>query len=597
MNPRFWKNAVAALVVLAVAVLTGVAVRRYQQPGRLDVLTAQAMDMSQMRPPAGVAPVALAAVRRGSLGDVVTYTGTVAAYNEQDIAARIAGTVTALPVYPGDRVRAGQVVARLDTAELGARAAQATAAAQGAETGARIAELTHHLHHQAAVAQAVAQTEAASESVVGSQADAKAAEANRRDAQAGIQSAQASADYWKIEIGREKALADAGAASRQEYQNELSQAQAADAALRAAQAKAASAAAMLAGSAAREQVAERQADAAVANQRMAMVDLTLAGEQAKQAISGAAGAAAGAREAAVVEGYARITSPSDGVVVDRPIAPGTLVQPGAVLLRVAEIDRVRVQAHVAVADLAGVAPGTPVELSPSGGGSPFHAKITAVFPSADPMTRTAIVEAVVPNPGHRLLPGAYVTVRLQKRAVRDTLLVPASALITVGGQSVVWVAQGGGAAAGSAAPVYECAICHMHYSAADAARHHYVDPMDGGKLTLVAQAAAATHLTVRSVPVTPGATDGQFTEIALGALDVGARVVTRGQAGLTDGAGVVATEWGASGPATLPTAAQAAAGQTRYRCEKCGMTYSAADARKNGYVDPMDGGKLTAVKP
>jgi multidrug efflux pump subunit AcrA (membrane-fusion protein) len=571
MNPRFWKNAVAALVVLAVAVLTGVAVRRYQQPGRLDVLTAQAMDMSQMRPPAGVAPVALAAVRRGSLGDVVTYTGTVAAYNEQDIAARIAGTVTALPVYPGDRVRAGQVVARLDTAELGARAAQATAAAQGAETGARIAELTHHLHHQAAVAQAVAQTEAASESVVGSQADAKAAEANRRDAQAGIQSAQASADYWKIEIGREKALADAGAASRQEYQNELSQAQAADAALRAAQAKAASAA--------------------------AMVDLTLAGEQAKQAISGAAGAAAGAREAAVVEGYARITSPSDGVVVDRPIAPGTLVQPGAVLLRVAEIDRVRVQAHVAVADLAGVAPGTPVELSPSGGGSPFHAKITAVFPSADPMTRTAIVEAVVPNPGHRLLPGAYVTVRLQKRAVRDTLLVPASALITVGGQSVVWVAQGGGAAAGSAAPVYECAICHMHYSAADAARHHYVDPMDGGKLTLVAQAAAATHLTVRSVPVTPGATDGQFTEIALGALDVGARVVTRGQAGLTDGAGVVATEWGASGPATLPTAAQAAAGQTRYRCEKCGMTYSAADARKNGYVDPMDGGKLTAVKP
>jgi tRNA(Ile2) C34 agmatinyltransferase TiaS len=46
---------------------------------------------------------------------------------------------------------------------------------------------------------------------------------------------------------------------------------------------------------------------------------------------------------------------------------------------------------------------------------------------------------------------------------------------------------------------------------------------------------------------------------------------------------------------TLPTAATANIGKTIYRCEKCGMTYSAADAKRLGYIDPMDGGKLVPV--
>lgn len=82
MKTAFLKNLIALAAIILVLVGTNWAVRRYHRPGQLDVISAQAMDMSQMRPPSGAAPVALASVRQGSLADTVTYTGTVAPYNE-----------------------------------------------------------------------------------------------------------------------------------------------------------------------------------------------------------------------------------------------------------------------------------------------------------------------------------------------------------------------------------------------------------------------------------------------------------------------------------------------------------------------------------
>src|SRR5579884_2382412 len=122
MKRWLWRNKISLAALTLVAIGTGWAVRHYHRPGQLDVVAAQAMDMSAMRPPTGAAPVALASVRLGSLDSSVTYTGTVQAYNEQDISPRITGTLVSLPVYPGDRVRAGQLVAQLDTAEVGAKA-------------------------------------------------------------------------------------------------------------------------------------------------------------------------------------------------------------------------------------------------------------------------------------------------------------------------------------------------------------------------------------------------------------------------------------------------------------------------------------------
>ena len=593
MKSWIWRNGLSLAVVLLVSLSTSWVVRRLHTPGQLDVLSAQAMDMSQMRPPTGAAPVALAAVRQGSLGEAVTYTGTVRAFNEQEISPRITGTLVALPVYPGDPVRAGQVVAQLDTAEVGAKADQAERQAQEAEAGAQVAELNHQLHHQAALDQASAQVQVAAQGVANAQAEAQSAQDAVTDADAAIRSASANADYWQTEIAREKQLADAGAASRQEYQNELAQAQASFAALTSARAKARGARAMAAASQAKVEGARRQAAAAQAGRRMAEADLAVAQGQAAQARAGAFAAQAAAHEAAIVQGYARITAPANGIVTARPVAPGTLVQPGTMILRIAELDRVRVQASVAASDLTYIDVGTPVQITV--GVVRTLARVTSVFPAANEETRTAVVEAVIPNPGHRLRPGAFVTVRIEKPTALGKILVPAVAVVTSGGASQVWVAQG---AVGTVKPtVYQCEKCHMTYSAADAAKRGFIDPMDGGRLVAMPSSSHSTgEGTAHLVAVQTGASDGTWTEIMGGGLNPGDQVVTRGQAGLTEGARIVPIAWGPDGPKSLPTAASASHGRKAYRCAKCGMTYSEADARRNHFVDPMDGGKLTPVE-
>lgn len=586
------KNGISVAAIAAVLLSTGWAVKHYQKPGQLDVLTAQSMDMSQMRPPTGAAPVALAAVRSGALADTVTDTGSILAYNEQDISPRITGTLLSLPAYPGDFVRAGQIVAQLDTSQVDPQAAQAAAEARQAQSGTQAAELTHSLRSSAALEQASASAEASRQGVSDARAEVQADLAAVSEAQAGVRSAQAGTDYWKTEIVREKQLADAGAASQQEYQNELSQAQTAGAALAQAQAKVEQARATVRSAQAKVQMARRQADAALAGVRLAQADSAVTRSQARLAQASADAARAAARTAAVQQDYSRITAPLGGIVTARPVAPGTLVQPGTVILKIAQIDQVRVQANVAAEDLAGVQRGTPVTISVQGSGRTIAARVTSVFPSANSQTRTAVVEAVVPNPGYRLLPGAFVTMQIAKNTVTDRLLVPASAIVTENGQSYVWTA---GSAA--AAQVYECTVCHMHFSAADAKKNHFRDPMDGGTLVPVKAAAGAAGMTAHQVVVQAGATNGVFTEVSSNALAAGMQVVSQGQAGLTNGAQVAATRWGADGPLSLPTAASASQGQTLYKCEKCGMTYSAADAKKHNYVDPMDGGTLVPASP
>jgi hypothetical protein len=60
------------------------------------------------------------------------------------------------------------------------------------------------------------------------------------------------------------------------------------------------------------------------------------------------------------------------------------------------------------------------------------------------------------------------------------------------------------APAAVSASVYECSVCHMQYSAADAKKDHYKDSMDGGKLLPVKPAVKSTAKSgAGTSPMTP----------------------------------------------------------------------------------------------
>jgi HlyD family secretion protein len=368
---------VLKLVVLVALVAAGVwAYRANVSTGR------PAMDMT-MRVSSGDTPfpVTLAPVVRSAMTGTVIYTGSVAPFNEEDIFSRVTGRIVEMPVYPGDAVRAGQVVARLDDVELTSRVREAEATASTA---------------QASRAQMEADVVAAGHGIVQMERELAMVEAELAYA-SGVR-------------GRSERLVASGAISRQEYENDRSMAQALEAKREAAQAKLEQARAM-------EISARRKVDAA-----RSMVAQGRAAE----------------RTAQIVRDYVNIVAPTSGYVVKRLVAPGVLVQPGLPILKIAQLDRVRLQANVGEKDIAAIRVGSPVTVTTTGGQT-FMARVTSVFPFVDQGPRTAVVEAILDNRDRRLLPGQYVTMQLVIGERADAVTVPRGAVARLGGVAKVWV--------------------------------------------------------------------------------------------------------------------------------------------------------------
>ncbi len=331
-------------------------------------------------------PVTLAPAERSPVGGAVTYTGSVVPFNEEDIYPRVTGRIVEMSVYPGDPVRAGQVVARLDDVELTSRAQEAQAMRATA---------------QATKAQMDAEVTAARQGIVQAEKELTAAEAELT--------------YARSVAARSERLVRSGAISQQEYENDRS------------------IAASL----------EAKRDAARARIEMARAMETSAGKKLEAAESTIAQASAAARTAQVVRDYVTIVAPSNGYVVKRLVAPGVLVQPGTPILKLTQIDKVRLQANVGEKDLASITQGSPVIVTTTAGGPPSRARVTSIFPFVDAGARTAIVEALVDNAGRRFLPGQYVTMQFSTGERADAVTVPRSAVARLGGKSTVWVVKDG----------------------------------------------------------------------------------------------------------------------------------------------------------
>lgn len=346
-----------------------------------------AMDMS-MRVTSGSTPfpVTLATAERTAITGTVVYTGTVAPLNEEDVYPRVTGRLVDIPVYPGDAVRAGQLVARLDDVELSSRVHEAEAMAATA---------------QATRAQMEADLVGARHGIVQMEKE--------------LAMVAAELTYARGVARRAEELIAVGAISRQEYENDRSMAASLEAKREAAAARLDQARAM-------EVAARRKLEAGefmVTQNRAAL------------------------RTATVVRDYVNITTPTSGYVVKRLVAPGVLVQPGMPILKIAQIDRVRLQANVGEKDIAMVRVGTPVVVTTTGVGEPVTARVTSVFPFIDQGARTAVVEAIVDNANRRFLPGQYVTMRLVTGERNDAVVVPRGSVSRLGGRSSVWVARDG----------------------------------------------------------------------------------------------------------------------------------------------------------
>lgn len=527
-----WKgvfNRATITGVLLLAVLLAIsmyAVRNWRRPGSMTPIEAQVMEMNTPAPP-GTTAVQLAEVKRGPIAEVVRYTGQAVGFVEQDVVPRVTGVIVAMPVYVGDRVKKGQVLARLDTSQLdpqlAERAAMSNMAAQG--VGVAAAEYEAALQEVAearadiavkegGVAESEAMLDAAQQEKTAAEAEVAAMQSDVANAQAEVSAAEEEAKFRTDELARMRQLFAQKAVSRSELQQAESEAADAQAKLRQAQAMVRNAESRVTAaranvrkadamiSAARKRVSQAQAEVRAA--RAAVLSKQRAADAAKKGISreqaAVAQARAGYESAAAQRGYATLKAEVDGVVTQRVISPGTLVNPGQVVLKVAQISPIRLQANVAAADLARIQVGTPVTVtSREGVGQPIQTTVTSIQPGVDPQARTGVVEALWRNANGGFLPGQFVEMRIEVGGERSALTVPLEAVQRPPGEpgaarAFVWVAEPG---------------------------------PDSGRFT------------VKRVEAQLGATDGRRIAVS-GGLTEGQRVVTVGAANLREGGEVSA---------------------------------------------------------
>lgn len=139
-----------------------------------------------------------------------------------------------------------------------------------------------------------------------------------------------------------------------------------------------------------------------------------------------------------------VVSPKDGVVTERSINVGELVDPGKPLFTIADLHSVWLTASVYEKDMSKVADGQPIELTVEGfPGKVFKGTLNFVAESVNPDTRTLSVRAEVANPGVKLKPDMFGTMKILvgKQVV---LTVPSSAIQDAGDSQVVYVPLGQG---------------------------------------------------------------------------------------------------------------------------------------------------------
>jgi RND family efflux transporter MFP subunit len=132
--------------------------------------------------------------------------------------------------------------------------------------------------------------------------------------------------------------------------------------------------------------------------------------------------------------YQRVVAPFDGVITQRNIDVGSLVQADAVsstfMFTLMRSNVIRTQVFVPQDKAVGVAPGVEAVVRvPEIPDRTFPGKVTRIADALQPGTRTLLTEVDIPNPDGVLTPGTYCTVELRVPRKTPGLLVPADAVI------------------------------------------------------------------------------------------------------------------------------------------------------------------------
>ncbi len=324
------------------------------------------------------APVEVATVTRETIHRVITVPATLFPVNQANVMSKISAPVKRFYVNRGDHVRAGQLLASLESSDL-------SASVQENKSLYEQAQATFQTTRGATIPE------------------------DQGKAQADANSAQQVYDAATRVYESRSALVREGALAQKMVDD------------------------------ARIAMVQAQSALETAQRHLSSLETVARPEQLKGGRAQVDAAKARYEGSQAQLSYANVRSPLTGVVSDRPLFAGEVANPGTALASIVDISQVVARANIPVQELSAIRTGDVATIS--GASGDLTGKVTVVSPAVDPSTTTVEVWIQAANPGEQFKPGVTVQVAIQASRVKDALVAPLSAILSLeeGGEKVMVV--------------------------------------------------------------------------------------------------------------------------------------------------------------
>ncbi|SDB48925.1 membrane fusion protein, multidrug efflux system [Pseudidiomarina indica] len=135
----------------------------------------------------------------------------------------------------------------------------------------------------------------------------------------------------------------------------------------------------------------------------------------------------------------RIVAPFDGRLGIRHVSVGSLVSPGQQITTLDDVNPIKLDFNVPELFFASLKVGQEV-VARSGAypGEEFRGEIRSIDSRVDPLTRSILVRAILPNKENKLRPGMLLRVSLL-RSVDEAIILPEKAIVPINDQMFVYV--------------------------------------------------------------------------------------------------------------------------------------------------------------
>lgn len=392
------------VVVAGLGLLLGAAILMHVLVSR------QAPAKTNAAPPPVTATVSTQVVAFMPIESHVSASGSVAARHAVEIGSEVSGLrIVEVNVDEGDHVRAGQVLARLDSAVLQSQLNQQMAVLSGKQANLVKARQPNRVEDIAGLRAALAQ-----------------AEAGVTQAQQNLQHAQLNAANLATSAKRYDFLGHEGAVSQQDALDKQTAAKIASADVEAS--KQQLAAAKFAATQARERFNAAQAGGRREDVAIVQSDVN------------ATRAAIGQVEAQIAQTIIR--APSDGLITKRSAEVGGIAMVGQPMFSMTNNSQIELQAQVQEVDLPAIRAGQGALVTPASGQlKPVEGTVRDVSPRVDARTRFGIAYIPV-SPESGLKEGMYANAHI-RTGTHSALGVPTKSILVQDTGKFVYIVPGG----------------------------------------------------------------------------------------------------------------------------------------------------------